>query len=91
MPVEVETRVFGGRSFCLGGWLVEPTLNRISLGDNTVQLKPKVMDVLIFLAERADQLVTREQLFDQVWAVEYITDNTLTHAITELGRPLATT
>ncbi len=88
MPVEVETRVFGGRSFCLGGWLVEPSLNRLSHGDATIQLELKVMDVLVCLAERAGEVVTRQEIVDRVWATEFISDNTLTHAITEIRNAL---
>jgi len=88
MPVEVETRELGGRAFRLGGWLVEPSLNRLSHGDTTIQLELKVMDVLVCLAERAGEVVTRQEIVDRVWATEFISDNTLTHAITEIRNAL---
>jgi len=46
------------------------------------------MDVLVCLAEHAGELVTRRQLIDTVWATEFITDNTLTHAVAELRNAL---
>ncbi|MEJ2190666.1 MAG: winged helix-turn-helix domain-containing protein, partial [Acidobacteriota bacterium] len=46
------------------------------------------MDVLLCLAEQAGELVERQQIVDRVWATEYISDNTLTHAIAELRRAL---
>ncbi len=54
----------------------------------TIQLELKVMDVLVCLAERAGEVVTRQEIIDQVWATEFISDNTLTHAITELRNAL---
>jgi len=74
--------------FRLGDWLVEPRLNRISRGDSTITLELKVMQVLVCLAENAGDLVSRQQLTDTVWATEFISDNTVTHAITELRNAL---
>jgi DNA-binding winged helix-turn-helix (wHTH) protein len=75
-------------SFRIGDWLVEPSLSRVSRGDISAQLEIKMMEVLVCLASRAGELVTREELVDTVWATEFISDNTLTHAIAELRRAL---
>ena len=80
MPLEVEPRDLAGNPFRVGDWLVEPSLNRISRGDATIQLELKVMDVLVCLAERAGEVLTRQEIIDRVWATEFISDNTLTHA-----------
>ncbi len=74
--------------FRIGDWLVEPSLGRVSRGECTVQLELKVMDALVCLARHAGELVTRQQLVDEVWATEFISDNTLTHAIAELRSAL---
>jgi len=74
--------------FRLGDWLVQPSLNRISRGDTRITLELKVMQVLVCLAEHGGDLVTRQQLTDTVWATEFISDNTVTHAITELRNAL---
>ena len=84
MPREIEKPVVTGGPFLLGEWLVEPSLNRLSRGDTTIQLELKVMDVLVCLVERAGEVVPRREIVDRVWATEFIADNTLTHAITEL-------
>jgi DNA-binding winged helix-turn-helix (wHTH) protein/WD40 repeat protein len=88
MSLEVEKRHLAGRHFRIGEWLVEPSLNRLSRGDTTIQLELKVMDVLVCLAERAGEVVTRQEIVDRVWATEFISDNTLTHAITEIRNAL---
>ena len=74
--------------FRLGPWLVEPSLNRVSRDGTTIQLELKVMDVLVCLAERAGQMVTRFEVIDRVWATEFIADNTLTRAINQIRTAL---
>ena len=88
MPAKVEIPDLGRRSFRIGEWLIEPSLNRVSRGDTTIQLELKVMDVLVCLAERAGEVVTRIEIVDRVWATEFIADNTLTHAINEIRTAL---
>ncbi len=83
-----EPREIGGGPFRLDEWVVDPSLNRLSRGDTTIQLELKVMDVLVCLAERAGEVLSRQEIVDRVWATEFISDNTLTHAITELRNAL---
>jgi DNA-binding winged helix-turn-helix (wHTH) protein/WD40 repeat protein len=70
--------------FRVGGWLVEPSLNRLSRDGTSVQLALKVMDVLLCLAARPGELVAKHELTDVVWQTEYVSDNTLTKRIAEL-------
>jgi len=76
------------RPFRVGPWLVEPSLNRISRGDETIQLELRIMDVLVYLASRAGEVVPRQEIVDAVWATEIISDNTLTHTIAEVRNAL---
>ena len=88
MPRQFEKPDVAGGPFRLGEWLVEPSLNRVSRGGTTIQLELKVMDVLVCLAERAGEVVTRFEIIDRVWATEFIADNTLTHAVNEIRTAL---
>jgi DNA-binding winged helix-turn-helix (wHTH) protein len=45
------------------------------------KLAPKVLDLLIYLAERADQVVSKEQLFDDLWAGRVVEANALNQVI----------
>ena len=84
MASQVE-RIQGIESrFLLGDWLVEPSLNRLSRDGVSVQLALKVMDVLLCLADRPGELVSKHELTDAVWQTEYVSDNTLTKRIAEL-------
>ncbi len=51
-----------------------------------MQVQPKVMDVLVLLAERPGEVVTREQLFRTVWAGTHVTEHALARTISELRK-----
>jgi len=76
------------RPFHLGNWLVEPTLDRISLGGRELRLRPRVMDVLTALALASGKLVSKQALIDDVWRTEFVSDHALTQVIAELRAAL---
>src|SRR5688572_10056333 len=74
--------------FRIGECLIEPRQNRIVRGDTEVRLEPRVMDVLVCLAERAGEVVSRETLNQQVWGSIVVTDQAVTNCISELRNHL---
>ena len=74
-------------SFLLGSWKIVPLRGSAAGPSGKIQhLEPKVMDVLVCLALRANEVVTREQLLDVAWAGSATADEQLTRAISELRR-----
>ncbi len=73
-------------NFRVGPWLVEPSLNNISCNGTTVRLEPRVMDVLVCLAQHVGETLSKETLLGKVWAGTFVTDDVLTHSISELRR-----
>ena len=65
---------------------VEPSLNRVTGPSGTIRLEPKVMLVLVCLAERAGQMITKDRLLHSAWADTAVGDDVLTRAISELRR-----
>lgn len=74
------------RDFQLAGWTVSPTTNRMSLGSETIKLEPKVMEVLLYLADRQGQTVTRDELVGAVWSGAVVGDDAVTNAIIKLRK-----
>lgn len=72
--------------FRIGPWLVAPSLNSIFCKGITVRLEPKVMEVLLCLAQHAGQTLPKETPFHAVWPDTFVTDDVLTHSISELRR-----
>ena len=74
--------------FRLGEWLICPQLNTVQNGGKTVRLEHKFMQVLVCLAERPGDVVSKEELIRRVWADSFVTDDVLTRAVSELRRIL---
>ncbi|ETW98403.1 MAG: hypothetical protein ETSY1_18930 [Candidatus Entotheonella factor] len=54
----------------------------LRLAGQLCKLEPKVFDVLVYLAEHRDQVVTRQELLDNLWPDQFITDAVLSYCIT---------
>ena len=72
----------------IGVWRVDPTLDEISKGGTAVKLEPRTMRLLVCLAEHAGQVVSVEQLLDEVWKDVVVTPNSVYHAVAALRRVL---
>ncbi|HEV8500466.1 MAG TPA: winged helix-turn-helix domain-containing protein [Casimicrobiaceae bacterium] len=72
----------------IGGWSVEPGLNQISSAAGTVRLEPKAMSVLVQLAERAGEVVSREALLAAAWPGVVVGDDSLTQVVIKLRKAL---
>lgn len=72
--------------FQMGAWLVQPSLNTVSRNGTSVQLEPKVMGVLVCLAEHAGEPVSKEKLLQTVWPDTFVGEGVLTRSISELRR-----
>ena len=75
-------------SFKVGDWLVESDLNQISVPGKTVKLEPKAMGVLVCLARKPGQLVSREAMLSQLWPGVVVGDDSLSQVITKLRKAL---
>jgi TolB-like protein/DNA-binding winged helix-turn-helix (wHTH) protein/Flp pilus assembly protein TadD len=74
--------------FCLGDWLVQPALCRLSKDGRTVQVRAKVMDLLTYLAEHPGEVIPKGRLLDDVWGSQAISESALTRTVTELRQAL---
>lgn len=75
------------QGFRVGDWAVEPLRGEIVGPQGRLHLEPKVMDVLVCLAERPGEVVTREELLASVWG-RAMTDEPLNRVMAELRRAL---
>jgi TolB-like protein/DNA-binding winged helix-turn-helix (wHTH) protein/Tfp pilus assembly protein PilF len=74
--------------FQVGSWLIEPGLNAVSHNGESIHLAPKVMGVLVCLAQHAGQSVSKEDLLQTVWPGTFVGDDVLKGSISELRRVL---
>ena len=76
------------RPFLAGGWRVEPARCLLARGSQEIHLEPRVMDVLVCLARRADQVVSRDELIREVWEGRFVSDEVISVSIFELRKAL---
>jgi Tol biopolymer transport system component/DNA-binding winged helix-turn-helix (wHTH) protein len=72
--------------FLIGGRLVQPALNRVSGEGGEQQIEPRLMHVLVCLASRPGDVISRTDLLETVWNGAVVQEEALTHAISQLRR-----
>lgn len=76
------------RPFRVAGWTVEPASNRLQGEGTEVRLEPKVMALLVCIAQRPGEPVTREAIERQVWGRAVVGYDALTSSIIKLRKAL---
>jgi len=71
-----------------GRFVLDLARGNLYSGERELPLRPKTWAVLRFLAENPDRLISKEELFEAVWAGSVVTDDTLVQSIGELRRTL---
>lgn len=74
------------RDFALGPVLVSPAARRVVGPGGTAVVEPRVMQVLVALADDIGTVVTRDTLFRRCWGGVYVGDDSLNRAIAEVRR-----
>ena len=74
-PVKAEEPVEEkGKRVEYPGIIINLTNYSVIVDGETVDMPPKELELLYFLASSPNQVFTREQLLDQIWGYEYIGD-----------------
>jgi len=73
----------------IGAWRVDRALDEISRDGKTIKLEPRVMQVLVHLAEHAGEVVSVDQLLEAVWKDVIVTPDSVYQAVAVLRRALA--
>jgi TolB-like protein/Tfp pilus assembly protein PilF len=72
--------------FQVGAWLARPGTNCVVRKGRAHHVTPKAMDVLVCLAKRHGEVVLKAEIFQEVWAGAFVSDDALTRCIVELRR-----
>ncbi len=84
MPTEEELK----KGFVLGDWEVLPARGVLRSGDQEEHPEPKVFGVLMALARRDGDLVTRDELIDELWDGRPTSDEPINRCLSQLRRHL---
>jgi transcriptional activator of cad operon len=77
-----------GTTLLVGDWRVSPALGQISREGQTVRLEARTMRLLMCLADRAGDVVSIDELLDQVWGGVIVTPDSVYQAVAQLRRLL---
>ena len=72
--------------FWVGPYLVEPELHRVTKNGAVSRVEPKVMQVLVCLAERPGKVVAKDTFMERVWTDTVVTEDALLRCISELRK-----
>jgi DNA-binding winged helix-turn-helix (wHTH) protein/tetratricopeptide (TPR) repeat protein len=72
--------------FC--GFRLESNQRRLLYQGHAVPLKPKVLDLLLFLVERRGKLIDKEDLMKEVWRDTIVEENNITVSMSMLRKTL---
>lgn len=78
-----------GRGFQLGQLRIDPSAGQVQGPGGMEKLDPKVMGVLVVIAEHAGEVVSRDDLLAALWPDAVVTDDALTRCFYELRRHLS--
>jgi TolB-like protein len=73
-------------AFALGAVEVNPATREVALGVQREILEPRVMQVLVALASRRGEIVTRDELIDQCWDGRAVGDDAINRCTGRLRR-----
>jgi len=65
-------------------WLVQPRLCRISRAGRTAHVRPKLVDLLHFLASNQGRVVGKDEILEQVWHGEFVVESVLARSVADL-------
>jgi len=74
--------------FYINEWRVAPSEGVLARGNETVRLEPKAMQVLVYLASKAGQVISRDELERNVWSNELVGYGAVTNTVIKLRKAL---
>jgi TolB-like protein/DNA-binding winged helix-turn-helix (wHTH) protein/Tfp pilus assembly protein PilF len=88
-PADIPADQSLDRGFRVGELSIDPHAGEVMGPAGREKLDPKVMDVLVMLAQGAGHVVLREDLLSRLWPNAVVTDESLSRCIYELRRQLS--
>jgi DNA-binding winged helix-turn-helix (wHTH) protein len=71
-----------------GAFQIDPRTWTLSREGQTVDLSPRLVEILAYLAARAGTIVTKDELLDRFWPDVHIAENTLTRAVADIRKAI---
>ena len=73
-------------TYKIGEFLVDMTRNQIHIQDNIISVEPKILEVLLILAEHHGEVVSHQQITARVWPDSVVVPSALQRCIAQLRK-----
>jgi adenylate cyclase len=77
-----------GKCYRFGEFILDLPRGRLEGAGGTLELRPKSFEVLRYLVEHPERLISKEELLNAVWADVHVTEDSLTRCISEVRAAL---
>src|SRR6266404_1830031 len=85
---DTESSLADGYLYRFGQFALDSRKRTLSRADSPLSLTPKAFDVLLFLVQNPNRLVTKEELLQAVWGDTFVEEGNLTQYISHLRKAL---
>jgi DNA-binding winged helix-turn-helix (wHTH) protein/tetratricopeptide (TPR) repeat protein len=83
MQRDIDSKIYE-----FNGFRLEAAQRRLLYHGQPVPLKPKILDLLLFLVQRRGQLVVKDELMKEIWPDAIVEENNITVSMSILRRTL---
>src|SRR5215212_3944597 len=84
MQRDIESKVYE-----FDGFRLEVAQRRLLYEGQPVPLKPKILDLLLYLVQRHGQLVVKDDLMSEIWPDAVVEENNITVSMSILRKTLS--
>src|SRR5439155_27068826 len=70
--------------FQFAGHTLDVARSSLRAADREIVLRPKSLEVLLYLVENAGRLITKDELLSAIWPNVIVTEDSLTHCVSEI-------
>src|SRR5260370_18027683 len=74
--------------FRFEGYTLDIACGALRTADRDLELRPKAFEVLRYLLENAERIVTKQELMKAIWPNVIVTDQVLAHCVSEVRQAI---
>ncbi|WP_332705529.1 lysine decarboxylation/transport transcriptional activator CadC [Plesiomonas shigelloides] len=75
-------------SYRVGEWLVSAADNKLIRGERVLVVEPRLVDMLCYFSTHPGEVLSRDELIDNIWTRNVVTPHVVTQCISELRKCL---
>ena len=76
-------------NYSFAGIEIHPSTREVLAINGTAELEPRAFDLLLYLVDHRDRVVTKEELLDKIWKTPHVSESVLARAVMKLRKGIA--